>query len=403
MPNERNEAAFISLFKETCRRGLGHSLTTPLSEAESKVLSAAIFEQTGLVVGGKSLKNYSLYVLKSAEGKQENPSVATLDTLARFILGAPYSDEAQRKSNEGHYPYWFRYRSQHAADASATPELSVPTPPTVVRLPALKRFILPVVVVLLIGLGLWWGRRLLPAAPGDFAEPFTSAAPDSLRARGWTVQHLDTAWWRKSAARPGYLTLYTLPGDNWPAAATAPLKNLLVHRVAAGCFSAEIHFRNFFPAHNWQQAGLLLSENETFTGKVIRVSLAYNNYFGGYARPPEILIQGISSTEAAGGSKPEEFAHITLFTLRQPGDSLVASNLRQSALKIEKRGRHFRFLYTAGALESFAFKEAARGDFALEPRYVAVFATQGAAPSSHISPVQVDFVSLTKLPCEDGE
>ena len=212
------------------------------------------------------------------------------------------------------------------------------------------------------------------------------------------MQRPAAAWWRKSGAEPGHLTLYTLPGDNWPAAPAA-LKNLLVRQVAAECFSTEIHLSNFFPAHNWQQAGLLLSENSTFTGKMLRVSLSYNDYFGGYARPPEILIQGLSANDAAGRSKPEEFAHVSLFTLRQPGDQLVADNLRKSALKIEKQGRRFRFLYATGAMESFASKEAASGTFALEPRYVAVFATQGAAPMSHILPVYVDSFSLTKLTC----
>lgn len=392
MPHEQNEAAFVTLFKEACLRGLGQPLTAPLSEAESKSLAAAVFAQTGLVVGSKSLKNYSLYVLGRADGKKENPSVATLDTLARFVLGAPYTDEVQRKNKESHYPHWFHYRSQHLAPLEALGPAG-PAAPT-------RRILLALAAGLIALLGLWQGSRLLPLAPSDFTESFASTALDSLRARGWTLQRPDTAWWRKAGAQPGHLTLYTLPGDNWPAAPTA-LKNLLVHRVAAECFSSEIHFSDFFPAHNWQQAGLLLSENSTFTGKMLRISLSYNDYFGGYTRPPEILIQGISANDAAGRTKPEEFAHIPLFTLQQPGDRLVADNLRKSALKIEKQGRHFRFLYAMGAMERFAFKEAASGNFAIEPRYVALFATQGAAPASHVLPVHVDSFSLTKLPCEE--
>ncbi len=401
MRRASDEAAFITLFKETCRVGLGHPLVAPLSETDSKALAAAIFEQTGLVVGGKSLKNYSFYVLNGAEGKKENPSVATLDTLARFVLRVPFTDEVQRKTNESHYPYWFQYRNRLAAAPTAptAPEPAVAT----ARRRAPKKLVLLAALVGLVALGLWQGSRLWPpAVPADFTDAFASIAPDSLRARGWAVHHPDTTWWRKRSAQPGCLTLYTLPGDNWPAATRpAAIKNLLVRRIPAGCFSTEIHFRNFFPEHNWQQAGLLLSENDTFTGKVIRLSLSYNDYFGGYPHSPEILVQGISSTEADSRSKPEEFVHVSLFALQHRGDSLVAANLRKSALKIEKKGRHFRFLYTTGATESFAFKEVSSGDFAIEPRYVALFAIQGFAPETHIAPVFVDFFGLVKLSCEE--
>ncbi len=153
--------------------------------------------------------------------------------------------------------------------------------------------------------------------------------------------------------------------------------------------------------YNWQQAGILLAENEDFTGKVIRLSISYNDYFGGYAHSPEIVVQGISSTEADRRSKPEEFAHVPLLTLQRPGDPLVANNLRKSALKIEKKGQRIRFLYAMGSMESFAFKEAASGNFTIEPRYVALFAIQGFAPASHVAPVPVNAFSLLALPCEE--
>ena len=399
MHPDRNDAAFIALFKEACQVGLGADLQVPLTETDSRVLAAAILEQTGLVVGSKSLKNYSLYALGRAEGKKENPSAATLDTLARFVLRAPYTDEGQRKTHESHYPYWFQYRSRHTAEPTA-PALAPAGP---ARTPRLLRSLLLVAGGVLVGLGLWQGRRLLPSsAPADFLDSFTNTTADSLRSRGWAVQQPDSAWWPQHAARPGYLTLYTLPGDSWPTAAhPAALPNLLVRRIGADCFSAELHFDHFFPTHNWQQAGLLLSENAAFTGKLLRLSLSYNDYFGGYAHPPEILIQGLSSTEADSRSKPEEFVHRPLFALQQRGDSLVAANLGKSALKIEKKGRRFRFLYATGSMESFAFTEAASGTFTIEPHYVALFASQGFAPATHITPVYLDSFSLVKLPCEE--
>jgi hypothetical protein len=77
------------------------------------LLYTQIFDNTGLTVGWKSLKNYSFFILSDPPGKQENPSVATLDTLARYVLHAPYTTETERKKKEGHYPYWYRYREQY--------------------------------------------------------------------------------------------------------------------------------------------------------------------------------------------------------------------------------------------------------------------------------------------------
>ena len=110
--NDLDASAFAALFKEACYKCFGHPVKNPLSETESKLFSSKIFDQTGLVIGAKSIKNYSFYVLNSTDWKEENPSVSTLDTLARFVLNATYTDEIQRKNKESHYPYWFQYKDQ---------------------------------------------------------------------------------------------------------------------------------------------------------------------------------------------------------------------------------------------------------------------------------------------------
>ena len=110
--NGLDSSAFITLFKEACQKCFGHPLNAMLSETERKFLSEKIFDQTGLVIGPKSIKNYSSFVNAGGNDKTENPSVATLDTLARYVLNAPYTDEIQRKNKESHYPYWFQYKEQ---------------------------------------------------------------------------------------------------------------------------------------------------------------------------------------------------------------------------------------------------------------------------------------------------
>jgi hypothetical protein len=101
---EPDRTIFITLFKEAYIKCFGFQLTSTLTETDSKQFSNSIYMQTGLVIGAKSLKNYSLH--------DSNPSVATLDTLARYVLDAPYTDEINRKNNESHHPYWHQYRSR---------------------------------------------------------------------------------------------------------------------------------------------------------------------------------------------------------------------------------------------------------------------------------------------------
>jgi hypothetical protein len=137
-------------------------------------------------------------------------------------------------------------------------------------------------------------------------------------------------------------------------------------------------------------------EDTGFGGRSLRVSVAYNDFNGVYARAGSILVQVISSQASA---KPEEIAHVPLFST----DSLVQHpalirNLAHSALRIEKQGSRFRVLYAEGLLTYSSFKEIAVHDLALRPKYVGLFALKGFVDSSADMPARFDFFSLD---CED--
>ena len=384
-----NHEGFISLFKEAYQKCFGVQLTNPLSETESRHFGNKIFEKTGLVIGAKSIKNYSYYVINSHETKKENPSIATLDTLARYVLNAPYTDEVKRKANEGHYPWWFRYKNKFSApykrDLSKTRRVK-------------RNIILVAAIIIIVVL-------ILVLAPGrhnnkNIIEDFHAVREDSLSEHGWFVKAKDTLWWKRRNEAPSRLTLYTLRGDNWPDSANVPvIKNLLLREIPSDCFAAEIHMDNFIPRQNWQQAGILLMEDTTFTSKTVRLSIAYNDFFGGYNKPKEIIIQGVSS----GGnnfSKPEEIAHIPVFSIEPGQETLVHNNLANSALRIEKDGNHFRFLYSTGSMVNFAFKEALSKDIMIKPRYIGLFALQGFVSDTNYIPAHFNFFSLMNNPCE---
>jgi hypothetical protein len=390
---EKETVFFISLFKEACRKCFGSPLVSPLSETDSKLLSNSIFEQTGLVIGAKSIKNYSLYVLESHGNatKKENPSVATLDTLARYVLEAPYTSEIKRKENESHFPYWFQYKSRFSG---MMPEKEGPKI-------NLKKAALVLLVISIMATGVILVRLLLNQnSENEFTEYFNSNPEDSLAARGWMIKNKDTFWWSKRNERQGHLALYTLEGDNWPLGNNpAGIKNLMMRRIHGDCFLTEVHLSDFTPGQNWQQAGILLSEDSTWNSKMLRISISYNSFFGGYEKPPEIIIQIVGSAENGTQSKPVEIAHYPLFILDTGHIRLSHSNLSKTAIRIEKKGNHYRFLYAAASVESFAFKEVISGDFNIRPGYVSIFSIKGWSGNKEQVPAYFDAFRLVTWPC----
>lgn len=390
---ELDTAAFARLFKQACRQCFGHDLERPLTETESRHFCNQVLELTGLSIGWKSVKNYSFFVLDPENGRPENPSTATLDTLARYVLKAPYTTEIQRKDNEAHFPWWFMWREQFQKSMSLNVE-----PP--------KRRVFKAIGVwaggiIIICLAVIYMRYFATSQPVNFSDDFHSLSDDSLRARGWSVSSKDIEYWKQRNTNRDALTLFTLRGDNWPDSAAKPgIRNLLLRPIPSDCFTAELHMQDFIPAARWQQAGILLLDDTTLTGKSIRLSLAYNDYFGGYTRPREILVQAITSL-GAGFGKPEEIAHhVVLYPDSARSSQLIMQNLHNTALRIEKHGKRFRFLYSGGVSENMAFKEIASQEFDILPRYIGLFAIKGFVKDGPIVPVKIKYFKLTGEACK---
>jgi hypothetical protein len=396
-PTEAEADAFARLFGDAYRKCFSAAFAAPLTEAESHRLSVEIAESTGLEIGWKSLKNYSQFLLGQSS-RAENPSLPTLDTLARYVVGAPRTDEARRRSRERHYPYWVRYREAlRPPDADPTPESRTermqPAPPIArdaTMRPAPGRPIVLVavaalVLALLVVIGRWRGAR-----GEQFTDEFDDVSAAGLAARGWSAQRVDSAHWTRRAERPGHLTLFTLQGDNWPHAGQAPgIADLLVRPVPADCFLVDVRFTSFVPSANWQQAGLLLLEDTAFAGRSVRMSIGYNDFSGGFPKTREIIVQAITSLGRAS-DKPEEIVHHRLFLVDSAEAPLVRQNLQSSALRIEKRGGRLRLLASAASMRNAAFKEVGATEFDFQPKYVAVFAMKGYVPESAVVPVHVD-------------
>ena len=388
--NDIDHGAFRALFGEACFKCFGHVVDEPMTETESKLLYNKVFEETGLVIGWKSLKNYSAFLF--GDGKPENPSVATLDTLSRYVQEATYTTEAERKNTAGHFPFWFGYR-----------ERWLQRRPLAVDRPAVREtrgwwlmgtlLAAAILGVICVSFFFW------PRGNVSFRDDFRSLNLDSMEGRGWWVVSPDTVYWNKRGDLGSGVVLYTLEGDYWPDSVHRPvIRNLLQRRIPCDCFTMELHLNQFIPRQNWQQAGILLSEDTGFMGKSFRVSIAYNDYNGIYPRSGTILLQAITSSSTR---KPEEIAHVTLFT----ADSLrrhpaLMKNLEHSALRIEKRGDRIRILYADGILENTSFREIAVHEFSMQPRYVGLFALKGFVDSSDAIPARFNYFSLDCEACK---
>ena len=408
-PRESDAQAFARLFHDAYRKCFSIPFTAPLTESESHHLSVDIAESTGLEIGWKSLKNYSSYLLGSGS-RTENPSVPTLDTLARYVAGATPTDEERRRTRERHYPYWFRYRDAlRQTDAHRGPrerdemratshEVSEAGP---VPARARPRMFIVICVLAAVALTALWYVAVREASQRSarFTDDFDDVSAKALASRGWSLQAIDSAHWSRRGVKPGHLTLFTLPGDNWPQPGRAPIiRNLLVRRARHECFVAEVQLTSFFPRRNWQQAGILLLEDTTFAGRSVRMSIGFNDFSGGFPQTEEIIIQAITSLGQAS-SKPEEFVHHRLFVVEPATEPLVRRNLESTALRIEKRGAHLRLLYSAGSMKNAPFKEVGSTDFDFRSAYVAVFALEGFVPTLGDAPAHLDAFSLSERSC----
>jgi len=390
--NDPDAQAFKSLFRDAYEKCFGHSLMEPLTETESKLFYNRIFDKTGMVVGWKSLKNYSSFIVDAPQGKTENPSVATLDSLARYVMDAPLSSETERKDKENYFPYWFEYKEGFHRSLK---QRKVPKVKS--RLPGM--IILVGVFLIIIISSLLIFRKYYSSSL--FIDNFHDLSQISLADRGWFVQSPDTLFWKRRDEKLNQLTLFTLRGDNWPSGSEKiGIHNLLLRKITKDCFETEVHFSDFLPNQNWQQAGILLLEDTNFTGKGIRMSIAYNDISGGSAKPKEIIIQVIT-TSGKNDAEPEEIAHQPiLFIDSIRTNPALMQNLQNNSLKIVKEGKKFRFLFAGGPIANPAFKEVITHEFNMQPKFIGLFAIKGFLNNTDVVPVHFNLFRLKEMECE---
>ena len=378
---------FETLFRETCFHFLQQDFAGQLSEIEAKRLSNDIRDKTGLILGWKSLKNYSVSVNNS--GKTENPSLASLDTLARYVLQAPSTDEIARKESGSPYEYWYKYLDRQS-DLKPNEEN-----PRKERKKS-NRTNLFLILLALAGIASWWYYLPIKRPLRSYATDFNNLKVNQLVAEQWEVLNLDSTFFNQSSMAGENLILYTLKGDNYEA---PDIRNVMSHPVKQSCFSTEIFLRDFVPVENWQQAGLILYQNQNDLRTSIRISMVYNNFFGGYQQEDQILIQ-ILSLHAPNQTKPVLLKQHPLFNNVTNDVDLVRQNLRHSAIRIVYNDGLLKVYFANGMSNIFAYQEIFVGQVAFTPDYIGLFASSGNCVEEHIIPVRIAEFKLTEGICK---
>jgi hypothetical protein len=78
---------------------------------------------------------------------------------------------------------------------------------------------------------------------------------------------------------------------------------------------------------------------------------------------------------------------------------VLIHNLKNSALRIEKTGKKFRFLYSGGVTANTAFKEITTQEFNITPHYIGIFALRGFKDSTIAIPAHFTFFRIAESGC----
>ena len=71
--------------------------------------------------------------------------------------------------------------------------------------------------------------------------------------------------------------------------------------------------------------------------------------------------------------------------------------MKYSALKVDKQGKEYRFLYAASPFDNLPFKEIGNYEIEMEPKYVGIFAIKGITDSTSVIPVNICSFKLESL------
>ena len=231
-----------------------------------------------------------------------------------------------------------------------------------------------------------------------FKEDFINVSDSALAANGWMLQDPDSAHWKLRDTNPGFLTLYTVKGDNWVGGRAQPyLKNRLTRRCHFGAsYKIEFEIRDFFPDQNFQQCGILLMEDSSLSSQLVRVNLGHgrvveDNY--GFYNLQVLFF------EAGEHQRPTEHP-VNFFQSSLDEYDYYIRKFNYVAIRLEVEGGMLRVHTLTGTEPGWSFqKKLSDVPMDFQPRYLAIYASgsQFSNPYADTIPVKFERISFKIL------
>lgn len=360
------------LLEDVVKKGLSSSLSL-LTYSEAETLSSVIKDAIGVTLSERSLRDFIKYSL--GDQNQSAPSLRSLDILARYLNGI--KDRKSLDNNE--YMTWFSYKKKYLATVSS-PNQKTHAEEKVNKPKQRFSFSYLLILVGLLSILAFYFIPFLFEQPQDFIEEFEDVSTKSLSEKGWFLQDPDSKFWSKRGSNPGFLTLYTIKGDNWILPPGKPyIKNMLTRRVFLGdSYEIEFETRDFFPDQNFQQCGLFLMADSSFSDDLFRmcitVSRSTNNYF---AIQTLIFEDGVPY-------RPKEFSHHIIIEPESNNDRFLERLTRISILSIkikQEKQRCSIFMSTSKEnLGAAYYKIIDNIPLEFKPKYISLYAAGSQIP-----------------------
>ena len=221
MEKQTNTEHLITLLTEVLSKGIHAPALRKITETEARILSALIKEITGHAISSRTLGNY--YKAAATERWSTiNPTLFTLDILAFFVLSKENISSPPSENGLN----WLKFQHEQE-NKRLSPKGGIIIQHNPYRKKNKAILFSTFVLISLITLIIYSHLKI----PKDFDDSFDEVSYSSLLKRGWEILDLDTSW-LNNQIKPGYLTLYTLPGDHWVKPNEKSfVKNTLIYKI----------------------------------------------------------------------------------------------------------------------------------------------------------------------------
>lgn len=239
--------------------------------------------------------------------------------------------------------------------------------------------------------------------PKYWEENFDDVSVEGLKSRGWKILDYDSMAFSKQL-KPGYLTLYTYPGDywvKWEKGEKPLIKNMLIKRLDVNSCEITARLKNFDPYQNAQQAGIFLFGPEMDRNNCFRITFVFTKIHEKgipYRDEWTDRIQSLQARIMINGKSVDG----GIFTLRCP--EFEPNLLKPITLVVTVDGRNVTTRFSLGDEWEQVNRETLASELHFFPKYIGLAAFQGFTDDNgnpkgaDTIPAFFDYVKVEPLP-----